>query len=284
MPSIATGLADSPHPADPALRHGGAFAAGFAALRQTHDHIRVRPHRSMTPMQVTPFLVAQAILLPVLLCALLVWGRNEVFDLWRETVLFWSRGMGMPFQLAEIPGRMGSYGSALTIGVIDRPLPSWTDIGVSALVVLALLWLSMQMRKESLPLKYPLRIVCMVQASALVYFCFVPEQFPYTISRHSEELMFIGYVMLLATPVMLAAGYYILNASLLSKLANSVAILAFLALLIPHQVMAQAYLMHHLSVLYMPVLYICFGAVFDALVFVALYSWAASDLSPQATL
>lgn len=284
MPSKASGLAGTPLPIDPALRHGGAFAAGFAALRQTHTHVHMRPHRSMTPLQVTPFLLAQAILLPVVLCALLVWGRHGLFDLWRETILFWSQGMGMPFHLAATSGRMGSDGMALTISAGDRPLPSLIDMGASALLIVVLLWLSMQMRKESLPLKYPLRIVCMVQASALLYFYFTPEQFPYTISRHSEELMFIGYVMLLATPLMLAAGYYILNTSLLSKLANTVAILLFLAVLIPHQVMAQAFLMHHMSVLHMPVLYICFGAVFDALVFVALYSWAASDLSPEATL
>ena len=42
--------------------------------------------------------------------------------------------------------------------------------------------------------------------------------------------------------------------------------------------------MQHLSVLFMPVLYICFGAVFDALVFVALYSWAVSNAPVDATL
>ncbi len=34
----------------------------------------------------------------------------------------------------------------------------------------------------------------------------------------------------------------------------------------------------------MPVPYICFGAVFDALVFVALYSWAVSNAPVDATL
>jgi hypothetical protein len=33
----------------------------------------------------------------------------------------------------------------------------------------------------------------------------------------------------------------------------------------------------------MPVLYICFGAVFDALIFVALYSWAVSNAPMKAT-
>jgi len=48
--------------------------------------------------------------------------------------------------------------------------------------------------------------------------------------------------------------------------------------------LAQAFIMPRLSVLFMPVLYLCFGAVFDALVFVALYSWAASNTPANATI
>src|SRR6476620_11123047 len=95
--------------------------------------------------------------------------------------------------------------------------------------------------------------------------------------------MTIGYGVMVATPVMLAMGYYILNQSLLVKLLHTVLILAFFTILIPHQVLAQAFIMQHLSVLFMPVLYICFGAVFDALIFVALYSWGVSDAPMDAT-
>jgi hypothetical protein len=104
------------------------------------------------------------------------------------------------------------------------------------------------------------------------------------VARHSEELMTIGYVVMLTTPVMLAMGYYILNQHLAIKLLHTILILGFFAIMVPHQVLAQAFIMQHLSVLFMPVLYICFGAVFDALVFVALYSWAASTAPPQATI
>ena len=88
---------------------------------------------------------------------------------------------------------------------------------------------------------------------------------------------------MLTTPVMLAMGYYILNQGLGTKLLRTALILLFFAVMVPHQVLAQALVMQHLSVLFMPVLYICFGAVFDALVFVALYSWAVSDARPEAT-
>ena len=96
--------------------------------------------------------------------------------------------------------------------------------------------------------------------------------------------MTIGYVIMISTPVMLAVGYYILNLSILVKLLHTAIILLFFTILIPHQVLAQAFIMQHMSVLFMPVLYLCFGAVFDALVFVALYSWAVSNAPLNATI
>ena len=76
----------------------------------------------------------------------------------------------------------------------------------------------------------------------------------------------------------------VLNQGLLKKLFYTGVILIFLAVMVPHQVLAQALIMQHLSVLFMPLLYICFGAVFDALVFVALYSWIASNAPANATV
>jgi len=129
-----------------------------------------------------------------------------------------------------------------------------------------------------------LRIVGVIQLVTLVYFWLSPAAFPYSIARHSEERMTIGYVVMLSTPVMLAMGYSILNQSLTIKLFHTALILGFFAVMIPHQVLVQAFIMQHLSVLFMPVLYICMGAVFDALVFVALYSWAVSSAPQDATV
>ncbi len=163
-------------------------------------------------------------------------------------------------------------------------MPSTTTLLVTTVVTLVGFVFSMRMRDAALPLKFPLRIVCVVQLITLAYFWLTPSAFPYSVARHSEELMTIGYVVMLATPLMLGVGYYILNQSLLVKLFHTALILLFFAVMIPHQVLAQAFIMQHLSVLFMPVLYICFGAVFDALVFVALYSWAVSKAPMNATV
>lgn len=270
---------------EPAREQERLFNASFSAARQARaQRVLVRPHRSITPLNVTPWLLAQAVILPLILCALVYVGKPLLFDFWRDCILFWSAGLDMPFALTNQLNDAGQYAMLLSSGPNDRPLPSRTILLVTAVVTLAGLALSLRMKNAQLPLKYPLRIVGVIQLVTLVYFWLSPEAFPYSVARHSEELMTIGYVVMLATPVMLAMGYYILNQSLSIKLFHTALILGFFAIMIPHQVLAQAFIMQHLSVLFMPVLYICMGAVFDALVFVALYSWAVSGAPQDATV
>ena len=267
-----------------AREHDRLFHESFVAVQQARSrHVKVRPHRAITPLKVTPWLLAQAIVLPLVLGALLWWARPFVLDAWRQCILFWSAGLGLPFGLSA-PGLGGEQALTFFGPSGEALMPGRTTLLVTTAAVLAGLALSLRMDGASLPLKYPLRIVCTVQGIALAYFWWAPAAFPYSVARHSEELMTIGYVVMLATPLMLAVGYYILNQRLWIKLVHTAVILGFFAVLIPHQVLAQAFILHHLSVLFMPVLYICLGAVFDALVFVALYSWAVSDTSVEATL
>lgn len=268
--------------------HDRGFHDAFVAVKEARTRrVKVRPHRAITPLKVTPYLLVQAIALPLAFCGLIFWAKPWLLTFWRACILFWSGRLGLPFSLSTRLNDAGQYGLQLTssnIGSLGNPMPGNVTLAVTALVVLIGLVLSLRMKNASLPLKYPLRIVCVVQLITLIYFWVSPGNFPYSIARHSEELMTIGYVVMLAAPLMLAVGYYILNQSLFLKLFYTALILGFFTIMVPHQVLAQAFIMQHLSVLFMPVLYICMGAVFDALVFVALYSWVASNAPANATI
>ena len=270
---------------DQAREHDRVFHATFSAARQARaSRVKVRPHRAMTPLKVTPYLLAQTVLLPLLLCGLLFWGKPLLLDFWRSCILLWSSALDLPFSLSNQLNEAGQYTLRFSSGPEGAPMPSSTTLVVTAVVTLMAFALSLRMEHAKLPLKYPLRIVCVIQTVTLIYFWLTPSAFPYSMARHSEELMTIGYVVMLSTPLMLAVGYYILNQSLWVKLFHTALILLFFAIMVPHQVLAQAFIMQHLSVLFMPVLYICFGAVFDALIFVALYSWAVSKAPADGTV
>lgn len=270
--------------ADEAQAHDREFHAIFLAAKKARTRLSISPHRAITPLNVTPYLMVQAIVLPIVLCGLILWFKPLLFDFWRQCIFFWSGGLHLPFSLSSRVNEAGQYGLQLPGDLDGGQLPNATVLAVTALVTVLAFALSFRMKNASFPLRYPLRIACVVQFATLLYFWWSPTGFPYNIARHSEELMTIGYVVMVATPLMLAMGYYILNQSLLKKLFYTGVILAFLAIMVPHQVLVQALIMQHLSVLFMPLLYICFGAVFDALVFVALYSWVASNAPARATI
>lgn len=272
-------------PSDDPREHDRVFSVAFAQVRAARARlVQVRPHRSITPLNVTPYLLAQAIVLPLLLCAALYWGRPQLFDFWRGIILFWSGLLDMSFSISPVVNDAGQYALMLPGRELEAPLPGPLTMVITAVVSVAVFVLSFGMKHAMLPLKFPLRIISVVQLVAVAYFWLHATDFPYSIARHSEDLMTIGYALMLATPVMLAIGYYILNQSLPVKLLHTALILIFMAVMVPHQVLVQAFIMQHLSVLFMPILYICFGAVFDALVFVALYSWAVSNAPIDATV
>ena len=272
-------------PSDDPRVHDREFGAAFADVRGARARlVHVRPHRAMSALTVTPYLLAQAFSLPLILCALLYLGKPQLFDFWRAIILFWSGLLDMKFIISPLVNDAGQYALMLPGRAQEAPMPTVMTMATTAAVALAVFAMSFGMKDARLPLRFPLRIVSIVQLVAVAYFWLYSSDFPYSIARHSEDLMTIGFALMLATPALLAIGFYILNHSLPLKLLYTGLILLFMLVMVPHQVLVQAFIMQHLSVLFMPVLYICFGAVFDALVFVALYSWAVSNAPVDAAV
>lgn len=260
------------------------FQIAFSeAKKARHQRIQPRAHRAIASLKVTPYLLIQSITLPLIFVGILYWGQPLIFSFWMDCVEFWSLHLAFPLNLTTTFAETGQ----VTVHVLNHQtnshMPSLNTLALTAVATLFGFALSLRMHKNILPLKYPLRIVCAVQFVALFYFWLFPSKFLYRVADHSEELFGIGYVVMLATPVMLALGYYILNQSLIKKIFNTLLILVFLGIMIPHQVLAHALILTQVSVLFMPVLYLCFGAIFDALVFIALYSWIVSNTTIEAT-
>ena len=131
------------------------------------------------------------------------------------------------------------------------------------------------------PLKYLVRIACVVQAVSTAFFA-LGASFPYDIADHVLALSSAGFVLLAAVPVMLALGYYVLRVPLALKIAHTALILAYFILLVPVEMLVHAVLLHHFGVILMPLLYFCLGAVLNFVLFIALYSWVASNSPDQA--
>ena len=262
---------------DPGLRTMLAALEGARAR-----HARVRPHRALVSLNAAPYLV-QALLLPALFCGLLLRFEPEIVALWREVILALAGPLQLPLSANVREAGWGEVLVAWRYLETDTVLPGSRVLALNALGTAVVFAATFAMRAAHLPFKYFLRILCAVHASASACCAWAPAPFPYGIPEHVLALTGGGYILLMTIPPMLAMGYYVLRLPLAMKLLHSALILAYFLAWIPLQAVLHVTLLAHLTVLYMPLLYFCFGALLNVLLFVALYAWAASSAPQGAT-
>jgi len=265
-------------PSDPVAQRTAALRAALWALDEVKTrHGLARPHRSIGRLALTPGRLAGLLGLTGLCYAALLGGEAYLLSFWKLCMQFWSEQLGIPI---DVTGP-GSAAHALSVqwqaGAQAPRAPDGVLQIASGLLTLGAFAATYLMPDRMLPLKYLLRILCVVQASAVLFFLLAPGPFPYTIAEHVEALLGAGWTLMLAIPLMLALGYYLLPMPLHGKALNTLLIMAYFAIAVPHLAVLHAWLLQQGSVLFMPLLFICFGALFDMLLFVALYAWVASN-------
>lgn len=189
----------------------------------------------------------------------------DLLKFWLDVIDFWRLRLDMP-----------------SVALEAMPAPSGLLLaGVSASLLLA--WgLSGRWREHWWPLRVVVRGLCLVQGSACLLFALAPERFPYSLSQHLGTLLQLGSEFMLATPLMLGLGWGVLRLPWHLKLFAPAAVSFYFLLWLPHQVVLHAWVLNHTSVLFMPVLFLCFGLLLDGWLFIGLYAWLAS-LTPRTT-
>ena len=246
------------------------------ALEQARSSVGIAgPHHSLGRLRFTAATFFEITLMAVLPCALLWWVKPELMQFWHEVIIGWAELLQIPLVLAGSGSTeefqwLYKNSAALT--------PSLLMSVMTTALVIAIYASTFWMSDRQVPLKYLLRTLCVIQASALVFFMYAPSRFPYAVPGHVAALLQAGYYLMLAVPVMLALGWGVLRVPLYQKLLYPSLMLLYFAFMLPHKALLHALVLQHFSVLFMPVLYLCFGSIFDVMVFVALYSWLASGV------
>ena len=202
------------------------------------------------------------------LSLLWVW-QSELMVFWDGVIRIWAEWLDLSL----------SIGSNTTDTLPDlsrqndgSSAPSQATLSLTALAVLAIYLLSERMQDRYYPLATLLRGICVIQTTALVFFEVAPASFPYTISSHVQSQLEIGYLFMLAIPLMLAMGWGVMNVGRFRKLWVPFVFLAYFIVTIPHLGLLHALILDRLSLLFMPVLYFCFGLLLHLMVFIAFYS------------
>lgn len=215
------------------------------------------------------------VLLSALPIAVTVLLKPQVMALWDSLLTFWAARLGLSLSSSALGVNTAPV---LTSGADGTALPSsltllWTWAG------LAVVWGSSHFFSDRFhPLQVVLRAMCLIQATACLYFMFAPSSFPYTVTRHTHALLDMGYGLMLASGPLLALGWGILQPALLNRVLAPLAVLTYLAWMLPHKVLVHAWVLEKGSALFMPLLFLCFGSLLDLWIFIALYGWLASQL------
>ena len=155
---------------------------------------------------------------------------------------------------------------------IEPVLPTLTMWSLTCLVVLLLFTASFFVPKQMLPLVYLLRVMLLIQGSALVFFALFPGSFPHTPDSYMSALVSSGIGLVSVVPLLFGFTYYIFDFGLWRKALLTAATITHLSLFLPLQVLLQALILQK-TTMFMPLLYIVFGMPLDIMVIIALYSW-----------
>jgi hypothetical protein len=147
---------------------------------------------------------------------------------------------------------------------------------LGALLTAGIFIASLFVPRRFLPIASGLRVVAFFQACAQVFFAFWPEAFPYDGAGYVHGMLIAGLMFISVVPLLLGFTYHVFDFGWRRKLGLTLVVMLHLALFVPLQFMAHALIIHHLSVLFLPLLFFVFGLPLNVLIFIGFYGWGMS--------
>ena len=234
----------------------------------------IRQHRAIFQIPIERSSIAIALLLPLFFNLVQFLVLDQTVDLWRHILEFWNAKLELGGIMVDRAFDMGYLQLRLPQLEIPGEAPSADIWWWTLLVCLSIFAVTFFISPERLlPGIYIVRACLMLQAFALAYFYWSPGTFPYELESYISTNIYSGLTIMLLIPWLLGLTYYIFHFPLKQKVALTALILAFFTIAIPMQYLFHAYVLKHLSMLFMPILYIVFGMFADVLILIAFYSW-----------
>lgn len=200
---------------------------------------------------------------PLLLVAVLSHG---LLMGWHAVLFMWAPSLGLPLERGSGDALVWR---SLDVGpVVGGPLA----LAVAALVALAVFTASLWMPPRQRRWRHGLWALCALQAVAVGLAAWRPDLLPASPTAYLSTLLHAGLFGMLSLPVLLALGLSGLTMRWPTRLACIVAVLVYVAFLMPHKVLLLALLLQWLPLVWAPLLLVWMGVVVDLLVFVGLFA------------
>ena len=250
----------------------------LAPLRNRGNHgTIIDPHRSIATVQLSRVDVALAVALAVVASLTLAMSVGPIGRLWTWGYVRLAGPLGFSGGVGERVFDARPFASfVLPYFNVQAPSPTDAQWWVAFVITLLVLAVSFFLPHAFLPLAYGLRLMVVVQSTALVFFGVAPARFPTNLPDYMTSMLAAGMAVLVIVPVMLALTFYVIDVGLLRKLVLTVAVLGHLVVFIPLQYAVHAWLLVHGTLLVMPVLFMLFGLLPEVMILIAFYGWGMS--------
>jgi len=238
---------------------------------------RIAPHRSMIGLRASPALLVDLLVLPAIMLVTVYVVLDYLMDAWRWLM----DAMRAPLELGDAIGTtivelLPSVAVAVPVYLVEAGWPTNGQLIGGWIVTAVLAILGAALSGKYTPLGYFLRALAILQLASQVWFTLAEPPFPYALTVYGSGLLVTGVVILLLAPFLVGATFFVFDFPLEKKFALASLLLGHLAVLFPLQATVHVWIIAHVSMLAMPILFLVFGVLLDVFVYVALYGWAMS--------
>lgn len=156
--------------------------------------------------------------------------------------------------------------------VLPTRTDDWMTLGIVTRVAVMAHWLP----DKATPVRYIIRVLAIIQATAVAYFWLLPDQFPHSATNHLDVILRASVWVMLLIPWIHALVYYVFPFRLWQHLALTLPTLAALAAITPMLAVLHALMLARATLIVLPVLYFALGVLVYVMVCIALYGWRMS--------
>jgi hypothetical protein len=254
-----------------AMERARALLASARSGRGQRQHRGLRASTFAWRMVVVPIALATVLVVTLLTLS------GPLMSMWRDVILNWA-------SMLDLPLRAGA-GSQLFewTGASPRSRPDAAVVTAVLGAVVVMFAASRRLPDRLTPVKYLLRFVAVLQLGATVLFIEIPERFGHSVEGHLDAILWAGVGVMACAVLIVCCAQGLLRVPLGTVLLQCGLVLGYFTLMLPHKAVLHLLILQHFSVLLMPLLYFCFGVLFDIVVLNALFAWLVSD-TPQGRL
>ena len=244
----------------------------------SHSGRVISRHRALRTLDFRPASIIHPIVLMVLCYLGLTFGLESISLFWEYLLTHSLPLLAGDTQISQQQTTiLGLIPASVPFPALPGLRPNEPILLTAALVALIMMAFAyIFMRSGALPVGYLIWAIALLQLLACGVFFLAAERFPHTLGGHVANGFSYSLNLLFISPLILAVTYFVFDYPLVQKVIGTVCLMAALVIVTPSQYIVHIGLIHHFSLVVMPVLYIFFGLLFNIAVFVAMFGWCVS--------